>query len=289
MGSATGAVIGLLAGAGAVLVLLSVTGGSSESARSRPAGRLTRLVQASGIPRLSTGSLLGMCVACALVIGVAALLVTALPMAALMAAVAAGYLPIMLIRRRAAIRTRALRRAWPYAVDALVSAVRAGLSLPAALGELAEKGPEPLRGAFARCSSEYLATGSFVDALDVLQADLADPIADRVVAALRIARQVGGNDLGNVLRSLSALLREDARTRGDIEAKQSWTVNAARLAVAAPWLTLALLCTRPEAVRAYGSLEGALVLLLAAGMSLAAYRAMLTIGRLPVESRMVRS
>lgn len=284
-----GAAIGLLAGVGATLVLLGITGEGSGTRRSRPAGRLARLVQASGIPRLSVASLLGMCMASALVIGLAALLITALPMVALMAAGAAGYLPVMLIRRRAAGRTRALRRAWPDAVDGLVSGVRSGMSLPAAVGELAEKGPEPLRAAFARCSAEYLATGSFADALDVLQAELADPVADRVVAALRIAREVGGNDLGNVLRSLSALLREDARTRGDIEAKQSWTVNAARLAVAAPWLTLALLCTRPEAVRAYASFEGALVLLLAAGMSIAAYRAMMAIGRLPVEPRMVRS
>ena len=283
-----GALVGLAFGIGAVLVMLGLTGETAEQ-RSRRAGRLTRLVQASGIPRLTVPSLLGACLAAALVIGLAALLVTAIPIAALMAAVAAGYLPIILIRRRASQRARALRRAWPDAVDGLVSAVRAGMSLPTAVCELGDKGPEPLRAAFARCGSEYLATGSFNAALDVLQQELADPVADRVVAALRIAREVGGKDLGNVLRSLSALLREDARTRGDIEAKQSWTVNAARLAVAAPWLTLALLCTRPEAVRAYSSLEGALVLLAAAAMSLAAYRAMVAIGRLPSEPRMVRS
>lgn len=284
-----GAVLGLLFGSGAVLVMLAVTGSGGRAQRSRPVGRLTRMVQASGIPRLTVGTLLGMCAAAALVVGLAALLITAVPVVAGMGAMAAGYLPVLLIRRRASQRARALRRAWPDAVDGLVSGVRAGMSLPVAVCELGEKGPEPLRPAFTRCAAEYLATGSFGQALDVLQADLADPIADRVVAALRIARDVGGNDLGNVLRSLSALLREDARTRGDIEAKQSWTVNAARLAVAAPWVTLALLCTRPEAVRAYGSAQGALVLLIAAVMSLAAYRAMIAIGRLPVEVRVVRS
>ena len=284
-----GAIIGLMFGAGAVLAMLAVAGGAGRQQRSRPVGRLARLVQASGIPRLTVGTLVAMCVASALVIGLATLLITAVPVVALMATIAAGYLPILLIRRRAAQRARALRRAWPDAVDGLVSGVRSGMSLPAAVCELAEKGPEPLRPAFTRCAAEYLATGSFAQALEVLQADLADPIADRVVAALRIARDVGGNDLGNVLRSLSALLREDARTRGDIEAKQSWTVNAARLAVAAPWVTLALLCTRPEAVRAYASAQGGIVLFIAGVMSLAAYRAMLAIGRLPVEARMVRS
>jgi tight adherence protein B len=97
---------------------------------------------------------------------------------------------------------------------------------------------------------------------------------------------VGGSDLGVVLRTLSSLLREDARTRGEIEGRQSWTISAARLAVAAPWITLVLLCTRPEAVRAYSTVVGALVLLTAAVMSLVAYRLMLRIGRLPDEPRM---
>lgn len=283
-----GAVIGLAFGIGAVLVFLALTGDRRAIGRARPVGRLTRLVERSGIPRLTTGTLIGMCLAAAVVAGIAVLLVTAVPVVAVMAALVAGPAPIMLLRRRANQRAKALRRAWPDAVDGLVSAVRAGMSLPAAVCALAEKGPEPLRASFGRFASEYLATGSFGQALDLLQQDMADPIADRVVAALQIAREVGGTDLGSVLRSLSTLLREDARTRGDIEAKQSWTVNAARLAVAAPWITLALLCTRPEAVRAYSSMTGALILLVAGAMSVAAYRVMLAIGRLPSEARMVR-
>ena len=98
---------------------------------------------------------------------------------------------------------------------------------------------------------------------------------------------MGGTDLGTVLRTLSTLLREDARTRGDIEARQSWTVSAARMAVAAPWITLAMLCTRPEAVAAYNSWSGALVIALAGVLSFAAYRVMLAIGRLPIEPRMI--
>ena len=37
------------------------------------------------------------------------------------------------------------------------------------------------------------------------------------------------------------MLREDLRTRGELRARQSWTVNGARVAVCAPWLVLALL------------------------------------------------
>lgn len=283
-----GAVIGLLVGTGVVLVMLSLSDRDDmKLARSRKVGALARLVERSGIPRLTSANLIGACFAAAILAGAATLIVTAVPMVALMAAAVAGYLPFLMIKRQVSARAKALRVSWPDAVDALVSAVRAGMSLPEALIDLARRGPEPLRPSFAAFAAEHRATGSFVSALYVLQDRLADPVADRVIASLRIAREVGGTDLGTVLRTLSTLLREDARTRGDIEARQSWTVSAARMAVAAPWITLAMLCTRPEAVAAYNSLSGALVIVLAGVLSIAAYRVMLAIGRLPIEPRMI--
>jgi tight adherence protein B len=84
---------------------------------------------------------------------------------------------------------------------------------------------------------------------------------------------------------LSSLLRADVRARGEIEARQSWTISAARLAVAAPWITLVLLCTRAEAASAYRSALGAVILLICAALTVLAYRLMLLIGRLPVEPR----
>ena len=144
-----------------------------------------------------------------------------------------------------------LRQLWPEVVDHLGSGIRAGLSLPEAVAQIGERGPVELREAFTAFAEDYRATGRFGDCLDALKARLADPVADRIVEALRITRDVGGTDLGRLLRTLSTFLREDVRTRGELEARQSWTVNAARLAVAAPWIVLALLATRPEAAAAY--------------------------------------
>ena len=67
-----------------------------------------------------------------------------------------------------------------------------------------------------------------------LKAQLADPVGDRVVEGLRVAREVGGGELGRLLRNLSGYLRDEARTRSEMESRQAWTVNGARLAVAAP-------------------------------------------------------
>ena len=183
---------------------------------------------------------------------------------------------------------RCLRDVWPEAVDNLTSAVRAGLSLPEALAQLGDRGPIELRPAFRTFAEDYRATGRFVDCLDRLKDRLADPVADRIVEALRLAREVGGSDLGRLLRTLSTFLREDARTRGELETRQCWTVNAARLAVAAPWIVLALLATRPEAVAAYDRRSGALVLGLGGLVSVVAYRVMVRVGRLPEEKRVLR-
>ena len=84
------------------------------------------------------------------------------------------------------------------------------------------------------------------------------------------------------------MLREDMRTRGELEARQSWTVNGAKVAVAAPWLVLALLSTRTQAAAAYATTAGAVVLLIGAVVSVAAYRLMLRLGRLPEEERTLR-
>ena len=46
-----------------------------------------------------------------------------------------------------------------------------------------------------------------------------------MIEGLRIAREVGGGELGRLPRSLSGYLREDARTRSELESRQSWTVN----------------------------------------------------------------
>ena len=124
--------------------------------------------------------------------------------------------------------------------------------------------------------------------LDRLKDRLADPTGDRIVESLRIAREVGGSDLGRLLRTLSGFLREDARTRAELESRQTFIVNAARLAVAAPWLLLAMLSLRTETVKEYDSPAGLVVLAVGAGVCVVAYRLMLRVGRLPEEGRVLR-
>ena len=130
---------------------------------------------------------------------------------------------------------------WPEAVDNLASAVRAGLSLPDAVAALGTSGPRRCAHDFGQFALDYQVTGRFGECLDRLKDRLADPVGDRVIEGLRLAREVGGGDLGRLLRNLSGFLRDDARTRSELESRQAWTVNGARLAVAAPWIVLLLM------------------------------------------------
>ncbi|WP_307856093.1 type II secretion system F family protein [Nocardioides faecalis] len=173
-------------------------------------------------------------------------------------------------------------------MDDLASAVRAGMSLPDALAALAVRGPEPLRAPFAAFALDYQVSGRFGDCLDRLKDRLADPVGDRVVEGLRIAREVGGGELGRLLRNLSAFLRDDLRTRSELEARQSWAVNGARVAVAAPWVVLLVMSTQRTVIERYQSAAGTVVLVLGAGLCVVAYRLMIRLGRLPAERRILR-
>ena len=196
---------------------------------------------------------------------VSTLVVSQAPTIALCFAAFGAWSPLALLRWRQRQRGSELREVWPEIVDNLASAVRAGLSLPEAIAQIGVRGPEVLRPPFVRFGQDYRTSGRFDESIDRLKATLADPVGDRIIESVRMAREVGGSDLGRLLRTLSSFLREDARTRAELETRQGWTVNAARLALAAPWLMLGLLSLRPEAVRAYNSASGVVVLLVGGG------------------------
>lgn len=282
------ALLGVTTGAGLFLVWWSFWESPQQKQRDRKASRMADLLATAGVDKVSVGGLLGTCLGLALfVLLIFFALSRSWPMAACFA-LFAGWLPITLLRWRAKKRAAMLRQLWPDVVDHLRSAIRAGLPLPEALIQLADKGPVELRPVFREFGADYRAGGQFDASLSKLKHKLADPVADRIVEALRLTREVGGSDLGKLLGTLAEFLRESARTRSELEARQSWTINAARLAVAAPWIVLVLLSTRPEAVHAYNTPVGAAVLLGGLVISLICYSVMLRIGALPRDERVLR-
>lgn len=282
-----GALVGLGVGLGLLLVWSAFFVPRAPKAETREPGRVTLLLARAGLGHVSATSFVALCgvlgVATALVLQV----VSRTAPIALVFGLMAAYLPVAVVTARARRRQREFADVWPDAVDNLASAVRAGLSLPDALAGLAVRGPEPLRPAFDAFALDYQVTGRFSDCLDRLKERLADPVGDRVVEGLRIAREVGGGELGRLLRNLSGYLRDDARLRSEMESRQAWTVNGARLAVAAPWVVLLMMSFQGEVIRRYASPTGTLVLVGGAATCLVAYRLMMRIGRLPTERRIL--
>jgi tight adherence protein B len=280
-----GAVLGLLLGVGCLLIWSSFWAPAAPAPRS--ISRLRPLLASAGLGEVSVVGFAVVCAVCAFVATSVVLVASRTLPVALVFGAMGGYLPVAVLKGRARRRQREFAEVWPEAVDNLASAVRAGMSLPEALGALSDRGPEPLREAFRGFALDYQVSGRFADALDRLKVRLADPVGDRVVESLRVTREVGGGDLGRLLRSLSGFLRDDARTRSELEARQAWTVNGARLAVAAPWLVLLLMCFQPEVIQRYSSGAGVVVLVSGAVLCAVAYRAMVRIGRLPTERRIL--
>jgi tight adherence protein B len=282
-----GVVVGLGVGVGLVLIWLSFVSPRPVKRHDRP-GRTREALDRAGLTGTSVSGLWTVCAATASVVFVAVEVVSRTASVSLAFGLLAGYLPVAMVVGRGRRRQRELAEVWPEAVDNLASAVRAGMSLPEALTQLGHRGPEPLREPFLAFGADYQVTGRFGESLDRLKQRLADPVGDRVVEGLRIAREVGGGELGSLLRNLSGFLRDDARTRSELESRQAWTVNGARLAVAAPWLVLLLLCFQREVIARYASPAGVVVLAGGAALCLVAYRLMVRIGRLPTERRVLR-
>ncbi|QYJ04241.1 type II secretion system F family protein [Nocardioides panacisoli] len=282
-----GALVGLGFGLGALLIFSAFAWPSVQRTSAGRPGRWARLLEEAGMSTVSPRSLALLSLVAGLGAALVALVVSRTAPIAMVVGALAAYLPVAVVSGRVRRRRREFAEVWPEAVDDLASAVRAGMSLPDAVAALADRGPESLQPAFAAFALDYQLSGRFGESLDRLKVRLADPVGDRVIEGLRVARDVGGGELGRLLRNLSGYLREDLRTRSELEARQSWAVNGARLAVAAPWLTLLLMSFQTDVVTRYRSATGALILAGGAIACVVAYRVMMRIGRLPAERRVL--
>lgn len=248
-------------------------------------GWLARLLDEAGYAAVARRTVVAVIVAIALAAASVVWLITGIPVLAVLAGAAAATAPVAFLRSRRLRLLKARRQLWPDVCDLLIASIRVGLSLPDAVASLAESAPTMVRPAFVVFARDLHSTGRFETSIDRLKATVADPIADRIVETLRMARQVGGTELTGVLRALSASVRADAALRGEVEARQSWIRGAAVLGVVAPWVILGMLVLRPEGAQAYASPEGVLVICAGAVLSVIAFRIMVRIGRLPEPRR----
>lgn len=197
-------------------------------------------------------------------------------------------LPFLIGRGRNLKRQREQEVAWPEAIDSLVSALQAGISISEALTQLALHGPKVLRPSFVQIQSNLSSLGNFEQVLLKEKRRLDSAISDQVFETLIISKDFGGRDANNALRLLAEFVREDIAVAEEIRTKFGWIRNSALLATAAPWLLLILLSTQDSTVEIYSTPSGALVLSLGVVMTATAYIWMEKVGSLPAAPRALR-
>ena len=176
---------------------------------------------------------------------------------------------------------------WPKFLDSIHSSAWAGATLEQAI--LDSRGYIPKSMEWAMNEFELdIESGGYLDvALDNLKARLAHPIADRFIEITRLANLSGGRGYLSALRAQALQLRIENSTWSEIQAKQTWVLGTAKLAVLAPWLVLVLLGMRPETAIAFQSELGLGVLVFGLVASLLAFKLIKVLGALPKRQRIL--
>ncbi len=186
---------------------------------------------------------------------------------------------------RARARRRALSAAWPQVLDSLQSAAFSGVPINEAFSDLAENGPAALRPSFAGAVARLDSGLRLIEVLDWLKSDVGEHHGDKLFEVIRAATLAGGQAYLDSLRAQSSQIRIDLALSGELESKQGWVSGTAKLAVAAPWLIVAMLSSRPENAAAYNDSGGVFILLAGFLVCIFAYRLIHIFGALPQRPR----
>ncbi|MDF1597373.1 MAG: type II secretion system F family protein [Acidimicrobiia bacterium] len=215
------------------------------------------------------------------------LLVSGVPLVALMPAIVVALLPRAYFSRRRIQRLSEVQQAWPDGIRDLVASISSGMSLPKAVEALARSGPIPLRQAFAAYPLLTRTLG-VVPALEVIKEELADPTSDRVIEVLILAYERGGALVPRILHDLGEATTRDLWAIEEIRTEALEQKINARVVFALPWFVLVALTARAGLFREfYRSPGGAVVIVIGAAMSLLGIAVVRRLSRDPDEPRVM--
>ena len=257
--TALAAVCGAGAGLGLLLIILGLRGQVPRYRRRQwlLAARWERPVLRAG---LATGS------------GALAAVATGWPVGALLAAAAGAALPGLLAGGRAAQRASIERT---EAVAAWAEMLRGTLAGAAGLEEAiiatAPAAPPAIRSELQRLAVR-LRHERLAPALRALAGDLDDPTADLVIAALLLAAEQQGGQLGEALAAVARAARDQASMQLRVEAGRARTRTSVRVITGTTLAMLAgLLALNRGFLEPYGTAPGQLVLAVIGGLFAAAF------------------
>ena len=242
-------------------------------------------LEGAGLARWGVVGLIARVVGLAVTIGVWSFLVSRIIAFSGCVAILTAALAIEMLHVRAKARRSEIAKSWPEILDSLASAEVAGIGLFEAFGDLAEHAPANLRSQFVRANAKLIAGFSFDETLSELKSEFGEPHADRLIELLQMVNEIGASNYHRLLRDQAKSLRSDIALLGAIETKQSWVLGTAKLAIAAPWLIVAVLASRPENAAVYNSAGGSSLLLFGLVISAFAYYLIHLLGSLPSPKR----
>ena len=131
------------------------------------------------------------------------------------AAVAAAYAPFLLLSFRRSRRVAAFNKALPDAIDMIARSLRAGHSMIAAIGIVAEHGVEPVGSEFGEVFRKQNFGLPIRDALGQLLNRVPSQDLRVVVTGILVQKDTGGN-LAEILDRTVKVIRERLRIQGEI-------------------------------------------------------------------------
>ena len=128
---------------------------------------------------------------------------------------AAACLPMLYIWRLRASRLGKFEQRLPEALDMMVSAIRAGHGLLAAIGTVAKETPAPISVEFRKCFDEQNFGLDFRTAMENLARRVPLHDVQIVVTAMLIQKESGGN-LAEIIEKVAHIIRERFRLKRQV-------------------------------------------------------------------------
>lgn len=215
----------------------------------------------------------------ALVVFVAVWAITGWPAAGVALAAVSVMVPMFVETRRQRQQTIARTEALASWAEMLRDTISAHAGLHQAIGASSVVAPSPIRPEVRRLAirSSQMPLGR---ALRLFAAEVADPVADLIVAAMTIADQHQAQNLPKLLGGVASTTREQASMRLRVEATRARTYASARaLVVITLVMVVALMLGSPQFMDPYDSLTGQLVLLVVGVLFAGAVWALMVMSR----------
>ena len=206
----------------------------------------------------------------------------AIPVAAVV-----GMAPRLHFQRRHAKMLAERRAAWPEAIRDVLAHLSAGHTLHRALCLLGESGPFSLRATWQRYERNATAL-DIPTALELVRAELADPVSDRVIEALVAAHERGRDVIMSVLHSQADNVTKDLQLHEQIVTGQTEIRSQAVVAVTLPFAVLAFLVAANDGYRSfYRTSAGWIVVTIGVAMAIGGWKVIALLGRVPEEERVL--